>query len=155
MCGCSHVSPDKGSEDAIFLGKQILRSIVLQDVPSLHDDDQVCSEDGVNPVLPRRKSNRGFHLENSHQWASCKANPIGERLSLFTVIFGIDLCTLTWWDFQLLYSLCHQAWKYLSISFTFCHYGQHSCWNKSYGPTETHLPLWEIGMRSILHCQVA
>lgn len=46
-----HVSSDEGGEHAVFLLQEGLGFVVLQNVPSLHHDDQICCEDGVNAVL--------------------------------------------------------------------------------------------------------
>lgn len=48
---CLHVSFDKRSKHAILLLQQNLRFAVLQNVPSLHHNDQIGCEDGVDAVL--------------------------------------------------------------------------------------------------------
>lgn len=45
-----HVSFDERGEDAVLL-QEVLGRVVLQDVASLHDDDEVGREDGVDAVL--------------------------------------------------------------------------------------------------------
>lgn len=46
-----HVGPDEGGEHPVLLLQQSLRFVVFQNVPSLHHDDGVGREDGVDAVL--------------------------------------------------------------------------------------------------------
>lgn len=46
-----HVGFDERGEDAVFLLQEVFGRVVLQDVATLHDDDQVGREDGVDAVL--------------------------------------------------------------------------------------------------------
>lgn len=49
-----HVSLDERRKHPVFLLQKSLGFVVLQNVPSLHHDDQVGGEDGVDTVLKHK-----------------------------------------------------------------------------------------------------
>lgn len=51
-----HVGSDEGGEHPVLLLQQSFRFVVLQDVSSLHHDDQIGRQDGVDPVLHKHKN---------------------------------------------------------------------------------------------------
>lgn len=58
--GRLHVGFDERGKDAVLL-QEVLGRVVLQDVASLHDDDEVGREDGVDAVL---QTHTGHHDGN-------------------------------------------------------------------------------------------
>lgn len=52
LTSCLHVGLDERGKHPVLLLQQSLRFVVLQNVPSLHHDDQIGCQDGVDTMLP-------------------------------------------------------------------------------------------------------